>query len=376
MMTMQMRKTYTYKLYSTKRTKHLDELVEISREIWNYCLALQKRYYRIFGKYIPPYSMKKHLTKVKHRKKYLHWCRLGSQAIQDVVERQDRSFRAFFDWCRTRSGPRKSPPKFRKHGRYHSFTLKQSGWSVRGNVITVCGYSFKFWKHREFHGNVKTVTIKSNAMGEYFVYFSVIEEIEVPDVHAGNAVGIDFGLKTFLTLSDGTKIDSPQWFRNGLAEVQTASRAVSHKHKCSKNRRRALHALEKVHDDIANRRRDWFFKLAAELTKRYSVICIEDLNLKGMQRLWGRKVSDLAYGEFVSILGYEAAVNGCQLVVIDRWFPSSKACHCCGYVKEDLNLKDRGWTCPSCGAVHDRDVNAAVNILEQGLSLRFGSTAS
>ena len=375
-MLIKMRKTYSYKLYATDRTKHLDEMVEIARQIWNHCLALQKRYYKIYGKYISAYRMKKHLTKLLRQPKYKHWKALGSQARQDVVERLDRAYQAFFDWCKTRTGARKSPPKFKKKEKYKSFTLKQAGWEISDNVITIAQkYRFKFWRHRDFHGTVKTVTVKRNTLGEYFIYLSVEEEVEVPDAHTGDAVGIDFGLKTFLNFNDGTKIDSPLFFFNNMKAIRKANRNLSKKKDGSCNRKRAKRALAKVHDDVANQRKDWFYKQARELTQRYAVICIEDLNLNGMKRLWGRKVSDLAYGEFVKILEYEASANGCQIIKIDRWIPSSKACHNCGFVKQDLDLKERVWTCPACGETHDRDVNAAKNILDQGLLQEFGTTS-
>lgn len=370
-----MRKTYKYKLYTTDRTKHLDEMIEIARQIWNHSLALQKRYYRIYGKYVTANRMKTHLTKLKRMPKYRHWKKLGSQAAQDVVERLDRSYHAFFEWCKTRSGSRKSPPKFRKKWKYRSFTLKQAGWSITGNEITIGGFHYKFWLHRTYHGTVKTVTVKRSSYGEYFIFLSVEEEILAPDAHTGNAVGIDFGLKTFLTLSDRTSVESPQWLLHELNLVRRTNRNLSRKQKGSGNRRRARLAYAKVHEDIANRRTDWFFKLAKELATRYSVICIEDLNLKGMQRMWGRKISDLAFFEFVKILECEASIHGCEIVRIDRWYPSSKTCHCCGHVFGDLTLKDRKWTCPSCRTEHDRDVNAAINILNQGLLARFGASA-
>ena len=370
------RRTYKYQLYRTKKTEYLDTEIEIARQIWNHCLALQKRYYRMFGKHISAYRMKKFVTKLKRMPRYAHWNNLGSQAIQDVVERLDRSYQAFFEWCKTRSGNRKSPPKFRKKWRYHSFTLKQAGWSIEGNCIRIMDKSFKFWLHRPFNGTVKTVTVKRMPNGDYFIFLSVEEDILLPDAHTGNAVGIDFGLKTFLTLSNGKKIESPQWMLKDLNLIRKASRNLSRKKKGSKNRRRARFVLENVHQDIVNRRTDWFFKTARALTLEYSVICIEDLNLKGMQRMWGRKISDLAYGEFVKILEYEAMINGCQIIKIDRWYPSSKACHCCGTVKEDLNLKDRLWTCSACGNSHDRDVNAAINILNEGLRVLSLTAAS
>ncbi len=171
-------------------------------------------------------------------------------------------------------------------------------------------------------------------------------------------------------------IESPQWLLSGLENVRKANRALSRKEKSSGNRRRARLHYAKVHEDIANRRRDWFFKLARSLTTVYSVICLEDLNLEGMKLQWGRKISDLGFAEFVQILEYEAILNGSEIIKVDRWFPSSKTCHCCGAINENLSLKDRKWECPSCQAHFDRDVNAAINILNQGMLSKYGKAAN
>ena len=223
--------------------------------------------------------------------------------------------------------------------------------------------------HLSFVGTIKTLTVKRTNAGEFYIYLSVVQEW--PDIpsRTGNAVGLDFGMKHFLTLDNGKTIDSPQWYASALKDLRNAHRAVSHCQKGSNNRRRALQHLERIHTQIRNRRRDWFFKLANDLVQQYAVICIEDLNLDGMKHLWGRKVSDLAYGEFIQILEWVARKNGSIVVKVDRWLPSSKACHICGTVNTNLTLTDRRWTCEDCGTILDRDTNAAINIREAGLSL-------
>ena len=179
---------------------------------------------------------------------------------------------------------------------------------------------------------------------------------------------MDFGLKHFLNLDDGSAIDSPQWYKASLNELRAAHRAVSRCQKGSNNRKRAIRNLGRTYQRISNRRRDWFFKLANQLVREYAVISIEDLNLEGMKRLWGRKVSDLAFAEFVSILEWVASNAGTTVVKIDRWVPSSKACHVCGTVKADLTLKQRSWECECCHTTLDRDTNAAINIRRMGLA--------
>lgn len=367
-------KTYKFKLYKNKKNKHLDDGIDIAASIWNYCIAMHRHYYKAFGKHLSANKLKKHITKVK-RTRHLEWSALGSQAVQDVVERVDRSYKAFFDHVKQKRHGRKSPPHFCKRERYKSFTLKQAGYAFHSdNKVTIMGREYKYCNSRPIEGNIKTLTVKRNTLGEIFII--VVTKQEMNDVlpRAGKAAGMDFGLKHFLTFDDGSVIESPQWYKASLVELRTAHRAVSRCQKGSNNRKRAIRNLERVYQRISNRRRDWFFKLANQLVSEYAIICIEDLNLNGMKRLWGRKVSDLAFSEFVSILEWVASNSGSTVVKIDRWAPSSKVCHVCGTINSGLTIKQRNWTCDSCHTTLDRDANAAINIKRLGLA-QLGYTA-
>ena len=185
-------------------------------------------------------------------------------------------------------------------------------------------------------------------------------------------VGMDFGLKTFLTLSDGSEIESPLFLREGQVEIARLNRALSRKRKGSRHWRAARRGLARAHRRIAWKRRDWFFKTAHDLCDRFDFIGIEDLSLKGMQRLWGRKVNDLAFGEFVEILTYVCHKRGVVLHQVERYYPSSKTCSRCGAVNEKLTLSDRRWRC-ACGVAHDRDANASINIRDRAWSLSRGT---
>ena len=349
-------KTFKFKLYKSKKNKYLDDGIDIAASIWNYCIAMHRWYYRMYGKHLSANKLKKHITKVK---KTLHpeWSALGSQAIQDVVERIDRSYKAFFDHVKKKRSGRKSPPHFCKRERYKSFTLKQAGYAFHAdNKVTIMGREYKYCKSRPIEGEIKTLTVKRNALGE--IYLIVVTKQECNDIYprAGKAVGMDFGLMHFLNLDDGSAIDSPQWYKASLKELRAAHRAVSRCQKDSRNRRRAIQQLERVYQRISNRRRDWFFKLANQLV------------IDGMKHLWGRKVSDLAFAEFVSILEWVASNAGATVVKIDRWAPSSKACHVCGTINTSLTLKQRSWECDCCHAILNRDTNAAINIKRMGLT--------
>jgi putative transposase len=161
---------------------------------------------------------------------------------------------------------------------------------------------------------------------------------------------------------------SPQFLKQSLNDIRKASKSHSKKLKGSANRERARKNLVRRHEDICHARRNWFWKLAHDLTNKFDVLCFETLNLKGMQRLWGRKISDLAFAEFLKILEWVAKKKGKQVVYIDRWYPSSKTCSHCGHVLENLDLSIREWRCPSCQQVNGRDENAAKNIQAVGAS--------
>jgi len=198
----------------------------------------------------------------------------------------------------------------------------------------------------------------------------VVDDVPEPEIKftTGRIAGFDFGFKTFLTCSDGSSIESPQFLKQSLNTIKKASKQHSKKLKGSSNRERARKNLVRKHEDICNARRDWFWKLAHDLTNKFDVLCFETLNLKGMQRLWGRKISDLAFGEFLQILEWIAKKKGKQVIFIDQWYPSSKTCSNCGHVLEKLDLSIREWRCPSCESVNGRDENAAKNICAVGAS--------
>jgi putative transposase len=359
-------RTYKYKLYRSKKDKYLHNRINIAGIIYNHCIALHRRYYRLYGKHLNQYKLMKHITRLKRLPKYAYWTEVGSQAIQDIVQRIEKAYQLFYR--NLKHGIKTSPPGFKKVKKYRSITLKQSGWKLMGdNRIKFGKKVYKYSKSRELPKTIKTVTIKRDALGAFWLCFSVQEEIIVPDRSGNNAVGFDFGLATFLVGSDNTCFHAPLYYHRLLDKLSQAQKSLSSKRKGSNNRNKARLNVVRIHQKIVNLRRDYFFKLAHELTDSYDHIFLEDLNLKGMQRLWGRKVSDLGHAAFVNILKYVALVKGKEVVFVDRFFPSSKTCHICGRLNKDLSLSDRIWTC-ACGATHDRDINAAVNILIEGAS--------
>ena len=351
-------KTLKFKLYNHKRNRYLKRSINAAGVIYNYAIALHKRYYRMWGKHLNCARLQKHIAKLRKRNPF--WQLVGSQAVQDICQRIDKAYQLFFK--HHKKGVR--PPGFKKVKKYKSFTLKQAGYKfLGGNRVKIGCRVYQYWNSREIKGTIKTLTIKRTPLGELFMVVVVdgVLESEVKTM-TGKIAGFDFGLKTFLTSSEGFSVESPLFLRASLNAIRKASRQHSRKLKGFNNREQARKHLVRQYEAVSNRRRDWFWKLAHDLTSKFDVLCFETLNLKGMQRLWGRKIGDLALGEFLEILEWVAKKSGKQVVYIDPWYPSSKTCSCCGHILESLDLSVRRWRCPSCHSVNDRDENAALNI--------------
>ncbi len=370
---MQIVKTYKFKFYQSKKNKHLHQRINISGIVWNHCIALHKRYYTLTGKNLNAYALMKHITKLKQLPKYEFWNLVDAQAIQDIVQRIYKAYKLFFGNLKRKI--RTSPPGFKKVKRYPSFTLKQTRWKLLGgNKIRIQGLVYKFFKSRDIPTDVKTVTVKRDTLGNLYLYFVAQEEIDQNNqVMTGNSAGFDFGLKTFLTTSSGSEIESPLYFCQAMAELKTAQQNLARKVKFSGGWRKARAIVTRIYQRVVNKRRDWFFKLAHSLTDQYDQLFFEDLSMKGMQALWGRKIGDLARSEFMGILDYVASTKGKIVHLVNRWFPSSKTCSDCGHIYQALKLSQREWACSGCGVIHDRDLNAALNIHREGASsLRLG----
>ena len=369
--------TTKYRLYQSRRTNDLHDTTTLAGRAYNHAIALHKRYYKLTGKHLNRYALMKHLTRLKSRPHYAWLNDIPSQALQDIVQRIEKGYDLFFKSVRGQIKLKVRPPSFKKSRHYKIFTLKQAGYKFLPDKkpgtgrLRIGRKVYKFAKDRELVGPVKTVTLKRDKLGNF--YLCVAQAIETPEFKptTGQMAGFDFGLKTFLTVHDGIEtyaIPSPQFFKQALTDVRRANRALSRKQKGSHHRYQANRRLAQVHQQVANRRQDWFFKLAHELTDRYDVLFFETLNLRGMKRLWGRKISDLAFGTFLKILEHVARKKGKRVHYIDRFYPSSKTCCHCGYHHKDLKLSERWWRCPGCHKIVDRDGNAAVNIFREGAS--------
>ena len=302
-------KTEKYEFYPQSNLIQIGNLIDDLHSVHVHLLMLQRRYYRIYGKYASFSRICGHITKLKQRTKP-HWNQLPSQVIQQVAKRIHLGYEKFFDNLKDRkAGKTKRKvgrPKIKPNHKYNSLTFTQAGLKIEGNRLTIncLGKSFTFWKHRDWTGTIKTVTIKRDNVGDYYLYLSC-EDCEPSEKLplTGNVAGADnviqgmdlvysqtkSGCKTFLTLSEGTKIGSPEFYKQGLNAVRSANKALSGKQKGSNAWYRAKRHLARVHKKIANKRRDWFFKLALRLVRKYDTLAIETLNLEGMKRLWAKK---------------------------------------------------------------------------------------
>ena len=366
-------KTFCFELYHSKHNNKLHKQINAAGLIYNHCIALHKRYYRLYGKHLDKNKLQKHLVKLKKNEKFAYICEIGSQAVQEITERIENGYTLF--WRNRKNKLKASPPNFKKVRSYKSFTLKQAGWKLdeKRGKIRIGKRWYSYFKSRNIEGSIKTITIKRDAVGDIYIY--LVCDVSTQEVveRTGKSVGYDFGLKKFLTSSDGKDIESPLFFKKNSKRIKNKCKNLSRKKEKSSNRRRARLELARVHKKTSNCRKDFHFKTALKICREYAVICIENLNIKGMQKICGRKIADLGFYNFIQILKYEASKTGTKIVFIDRYYASSQICSECGHKNPKVkDLKIRFWKCPECGTEHDRDRHAAINILRVGASTLRG----
>ena len=371
-------KTYKYKFGNQSNLIRLGNLLDDMWQVHEYFHKWQRQRYKDGLPYANHAAMCEHLTELK-RTTHPHWKALPSQAMQEELKRIHLAYERFFK----KLGGR---PKIKKRHRFKSFTLKQAGWSLKDNRLTLNfrkwekgkwrhdKVAYAFHKHRRFHGNISRITIKRDACGDYWLYL-ITDFVETkPLPTTGQSVGADFGMKdAYLTLSTGEKIQHPQPLKHNLKKLRSLNKSLSRKVKGSNGWWQSVRALARFYRKVANQRKDFHWQLASKLCKKFDTIILETLNLDGMKRLWGRKVSDLAFYQFVEILKYKCQKHKRQFVQIGQWTATTKPCADCGHRNENLSLSDREWTCPECGSHHDRDINAAINILQAGIPVKVSA---
>ena len=369
-------KTYKYRLSQQSNTLRIGNLLDDMWHVHVYFHKWQRQRYKNALPYANYNAMDAHFKTLK-RSTHPHWNILASQAVQQELMRIDNAYDRFFK----KLGGR---PHIKPRHKFKSITYPgPAGWKLKDNRITLtfrkwnpqtCKWefdrvAFTFFKHREWMGDISTITIKRDACGNYWLCITTTYTDFRPLPTTGKSVGADFGMKdAFLTLNTGEKIQHPQPLKQSLNKLRSLNKSISRKVRGSNSWWRCVRQLAGLYRKITNQRRDFHWQLADALCNRFDKIVLETLNLDGMKRLWGRKVSDLAFYQFVEILRYKCSKHKRILKEIDPWPPTTKPCSDCGYHNKTLTLSDRQWTCPECGSHHDRDINAAINILQAGIA--------
>jgi putative transposase len=273
--------------------------------------------------------------------------------------------------------PKVGFPKFKsKKNNHQSYTTNRVGENIKlqdGYLILPKLKAVKIRQHRGIPQDyrLKAVTVSRTPSGKYFASILFEYEQQIQTIEPKNFVGLDFSMKELYVASDGSSACYPRYYRQALEQLAKEQRKLSKCQKGSNNRYKQRIKVARLHEKVANQRKDFLHKLSRQITNVYDCVCIEDLNMKGMSQAlhFGKSVADNSFGAFVGMLDYKLNEQGKQLVKIDKWYPSSKTCSCCGAVKENLSLADRTYHCEHCGAVVDRDYNASINIRNEGVRL-------
>ena len=361
-----MNKAYKFRLYPTAEQKiAFAKTFGCVRFIYNKMLADKIDYYNQTGKMLVT-------TPAAYKKEYEWLKEVDSLALANAQLQLQTAYQNFF---RDKSI---GFPKFhnKKSGK-NSYTTNNQKGSIRieGNQIKLPKIG---WVKVKFHRpipddcDIKSATISMTATGKYFV--SVLTELfcVVPEkiLNPENSIGLDYSSPHFYVDSLGNFADMPHFYRATEQRLAKEQRRLSKMKKGSSNYSKQKKRVAKIHEKMKNQRYDWQHKESHRLADQYDVVCVEDINYKGMAQglRLAKATNDNAFGQFRKLLSYKLAEQGKKLITINKWFPSSKTCRHCGYVNADLSVSDRHWICPSCGSSIDRDVNAALNIRNEGIA--------
>lgn len=348
---------------------YLKKACGVARFAYNWALAEWQRQYEAWKQdnSLPKPSeaaLRRQLNAIK-RERFPWMLEVTKCAPQQAIIQLGQAFQNFF-------AGRAKYPKFRKKGVHDRFTLSNDQFSIDGRRIRIPKLGWvRMREPLRFAGKIMSATI-SRVADKWFVSITVDtqDDSHLPQAENQGVVGVDLGISALATLSTGEKIAGPKPHKALLGRLRRLSRSLSRKQKGSANRKKAKTKLARLHARIANIRQDALHKLTSDLTRRFHTIVIEDLNVRGMvrNRHLARSIADMGFFEFRRQLEYKAAMRGGQVVIADRWFPSSKICSCCGHKQEELPLSVRRWSCSICGVEHDRDLNAAINLKNYAVS--------
>lgn len=359
-----MLKAYKYRIYPTKTQEVLlAKHFGCARYIYNYGLERKIKSYSETKKSISRFTIQADLPKLKKAEATKWLSEVNSLSLQAALLNLDMAFTRFFK-------EKKGFPKFKsKHDNRQSFQVPQNtavDYDAKRVYLPKFKEGIKCRFSRKFDGKIKTSTVSRTPTGKYFISILVGTEDTIPNkapIDENKAVGVDLGIKTFATLSDGTEIQNPKHLKKALKKLKRLQRSVSRKKKGSNSRKKAVKLLARQYEKVANRRKDFLHKTAKYLIDHYDTICLETLSASNMvknHRL-AQAIQDIGIYTFNSYMDYKAEWYGKNIIRIGRFEPSSKMCSC-GHIHRGLKLSDRVWTCPVCGAVNQRDLLAAQNI--------------
>lgn len=371
-----------------EQKSYLHKAFGCSRFIYNYFLDKSQKAWNENKEYFNWIETSRELTKLKKTEEYSWLKDAEATVLNNALKHLDTAYKNLYQ---ARKQKKKYNLKF-KSRKNHKESFTTQGFKTTKTEFNI-KIDFenkrikipklKSWiKYRDGreafdYKSIQSITIKQTPAGNYYaaIHFRIPKTINTYEAKLDKSIGIDFGLKNFITLSNGEKINSPECLKKSLRKLRRHSKSFSKKKTNSidgkkvnsNNKEKARIKLAKCYEKISNQRKYFNDCLSRYLVDNYDFIFIEDLNIYAMQKLWGRKVSDIAWSQFVNMLAYKALERNKFVLKIDRFFPSSKLCHNCGYKNEALNLSDRKWICPVCHSELDRDINASKNILKEGL---------
>lgn len=367
-------KAYKFRIYPNREQEILmQKTFGCVRFVYNHFLEDRIKAYEENGESRTFFQQNKELTDLKKEFAWLQ--EPDKNALQNALRNLNTAYQNFFR--RVKKGGAPGFPKFKskKSGR------KSYQTAANGSYIRIEGKQIRLPKLGLVKAKISrqipeghriiSATVSQEPSGKYYVSILTEYEEELPEVvlNPATALGLDYSSPHFYVSSDGEVADMPHFFRQAEKKLASEQRKLSRMAKGSSNWRKQKIRVAKAYEKVRFQRKDWQHKKSTELADKHDIICIEDINLKGMAHglNLAKATNDNGFGQFREFLSYKMAEHGKKLITIDKWFPSSKTCHYCGYINSELTLKDREWTCPRCGEHHYRDLNAAINIREVGL---------
>ena len=354
-------KSYKFRINPSKTvTAKLENTLFLCRELYNAALQERRDAHQINRISLNYYTQANQLKEIKESNP--EYKDIHSQVCQDVLKRLDKSFQGFFR--RIKQGVKAGFPRFKGKNFFDSFCYTQSGFSLAENKLTLSKIgTVKIKLSRQIIGKMKQCRIKKQ-INNWFVIFTVETSIE-PLPKTGKQVGIDVGIESFATLSDGTQIANWKYYEQSQRKLRVAQRSVSRKKKGSNSRRKAALKLKKIHQKITNQRSDFQHKLSTLLVREFDLIAIEKLNILGMSKgILSKQVHDVSWGSFFGMIRYKAENADKKLKEVNPNFTSQDCSACGNRIKKDLS--ERVHHCVKCGLILRRDENAAINILRLG----------